>query len=122
MDTQDQCSEPNEELSIEAEDNEDGEKPEREMEETTSEPKVESELDIAPGSGTVIEHETGKVAVIKKVKRKTRKNVTTRFSEIEYNNVLQKALVHTEGNIAEWIRFASQNCTPRPRDMQKSKK
>ncbi len=87
MDTQDQFSEPNEELSIEAEDNEDGEKPEQEMEETTGEPKVESELDIAPGSGKVIEHETGKVAVIKKVKRKTNDKKKINFAKLNINEL-----------------------------------
>lgn len=87
MYTQDQFSEPNEELSIEAEDNEDGEKPEQEIEETTCEPKVESELDIAPGSGTVIEHETGKVAVIKKVKRKTNDKKKINFAKLNINEL-----------------------------------
>ena len=56
---------------------------------------------------------------IKKVKRKTRKNVTIRFSEDEYNTAMQKALVHTDGNLSEWVRHCAQNHTPRKKDLEK---
>ena len=59
---------------------------------------------------------------IKKAKRTVRKNVTVRFSEEEYNNAEAKALVHTDGNIAEWIRYSAQNCTPRSSDLEKPSK
>lgn len=59
---------------------------------------------------------------LKKVKREVRKNVTTRFSDAEYANVVQKAYVHTDGNIAEWIRYAAQHCIPKTVDLEKTMK
>jgi hypothetical protein len=58
---------------------------------------------------------------IKKVKRETRSNLTIRLSQIEYNQVLQKALTYTEGNISEWVRYAAQNCMPRKADLEPDK-
>jgi len=55
---------------------------------------------------------------LKKVKPESRTNVTVRLTKKEYNNVLQKALVHTEGNVSEWVRYAAQNCTPSRRDLE----
>ena len=59
---------------------------------------------------------------IKKVKPELRTNVTVRLTKKEYNNVLQKALVHTEGNVSEWVRYAAQNCTPRRTDLEPDEK
>lgn len=55
---------------------------------------------------------------LKKVKRESRRNMTFRISEKEYNAVLRKASVHTNGNVSEWVRYAAQNFTPRKADLE----
>jgi len=59
---------------------------------------------------------------LKKVKKDLKTNFTLRMSAEEYNNIQQKALVHTNGNVSEWIRYAAQNCTPRKSDFAKDDK
>jgi hypothetical protein len=59
---------------------------------------------------------------LKKVKPDKRVTVTTRLTKKEYGNVLQKAAVHTDGNVSEWIRYAAQNCTPRRGDLEPEEK
>lgn len=58
---------------------------------------------------------------IKKVKRAERSNLTIRVTREEYNLIQRKALVHTDGNISEWIRYAAQACTPRKSDLEPDK-
>jgi len=58
---------------------------------------------------------------LKKVKRDPGKNLTFRISEKEYNNVLKKAAVFTDGNVSEWVRYASQNFMPRKSDLEPDK-
>jgi len=59
---------------------------------------------------------------LKKVKRESRHNMTFRISEKEYNAVLRKAAVHTDGNVSEWVRYAAQNFTPRRSDLENDDK
>ena len=55
---------------------------------------------------------------LKKAKKKNvRQNVTVRMNEEEINRAKQKAELYCEGNLAEWFRYAVQNCTPRRRDL-----
>lgn len=61
---------------------------------------------------------------LKKVNKNDPKNRATlnvRLTKVEYNNVLQKAMVHTDGNVSEWVRYAAQNCTPRRGDLEPDK-
>lgn len=55
---------------------------------------------------------------IKKTKRAERRNLTLRVTEAELNLIRRKALVHTDGNISEWIRYAAQACSPRKNDLE----
>ena len=59
---------------------------------------------------------------LKKVNKANNKIPKTfRMTKVEWNNVKQKALVHTDGNMSEWIRYAAQNCTPRRGDFESDK-
>lgn len=58
--------------------------------------------------------------------KKSKKNKTSRLAfrctEDEENKMQQKANLYTEGNVSEWIIYASLNFVPGKEDFEKNKK
>lgn len=46
-------------------------------------------------------------------KSKERENRTFRANDEEYMEIQHKAMIHCDGNVSEWLRYAGQHCVPR---------
>ena len=54
---------------------------------------------------------------LRKDNKKNKDTVTIRMDETERNKAQQKADLYCEGNLSEWIRYASINCVPKKKDL-----
>lgn len=59
---------------------------------------------------------------LKKLKKTKNKLIQYRCTDDDYNAVLRKAQLYTEGNIAEWALYAAINFVPSKDDLEEPQK